>query len=132
MNTSFSSGWVANRNSPIADTGGVLTINGDGNLILFDGTNRTVWSNVSIKAESPVAQLLDSGNFVVKDNETMEPGGTYLWQSFDYQSDALLPDMKLGKNLKTGSEWFLTSWKTPEDPSPGNFTFRLSIRACLV
>ncbi|XVF70435.1 hypothetical protein PTKIN_Ptkin11bG0161500 [Pterospermum kingtungense] len=121
--------WVANRDSPIADSGGVLTINSDGNLILFDGTNRTVWSsNVSTKAERPVAQLLDSGNLVVKDNKTMEPGEMYLWQSFDYLSDTLLPSMKIGKNLKTGSEWFLTSWKTADDPSPGNFTLRLSIR----
>ncbi|XVF70451.1 hypothetical protein PTKIN_Ptkin11bG0162800 [Pterospermum kingtungense] len=125
-NISMAVVWVANRNSPIADRGGVLTINSDGNLILFDGTNRTVWSsNVSTKAESPVAQLLDSGNFVVKDNKTMRPGEMYLWQSFDYPSNTLLPGMKLGKNLKTGSEWFLTSWKTADDPSPGNFTIRL-------
>ncbi|XWS51984.1 hypothetical protein CRYUN_Cryun11dG0028700 [Craigia yunnanensis] len=121
--------WVANRNSPIADAVGVLTINSDGKLILFDGINTTVWSlNVSRKAEGPVAQLLDSGNFVVKDNKTMQPDEIYLWQSFDYLSDTLLPGMKLGKNLKTGSEWFLTSWKSADDPSPGNFTCRLSIQ----
>ncbi|XVF70438.1 hypothetical protein PTKIN_Ptkin11bG0161800 [Pterospermum kingtungense] len=121
--------WVANRNNPIADEGGVLTINSDGNLVLFDGTNRTVWSsNVSTEAESPVAQLLDSGNFVVKDNKTIQAVEMYLWQSFDYLSDTLLPGMKLGKNLKTGSEWFLTSWKTADDPSPGNFALRLSIQ----
>ncbi|XWS51983.1 hypothetical protein CRYUN_Cryun11dG0028600 [Craigia yunnanensis] len=121
--------WVANRNSPIADAGGVLTINSDGNLILFDGTNSTVWSsNGSRKAEGPVAQLLDSGNFVVKDNKTKQPVQIYLWQSFDHLSDTLLPGMKLGKNLKNGSEWFLISWKSADDPSPGNFTFRLSIQ----
>ncbi|XP_022753955.1 G-type lectin S-receptor-like serine/threonine-protein kinase At4g27290 [Durio zibethinus] len=121
--------WVANRNSPIADAGGVLTLNSDGNLILFDGTNSTVWSsNISRKAEGPVAQLLDSGNLVVKDNKTMQPVEVYLWQSFDYLSDTLLPGMKLGKNLKTGSEWLLTSWKSADDPSPGNFTCRLSIQ----
>ncbi|XVF70431.1 hypothetical protein PTKIN_Ptkin11bG0161100 [Pterospermum kingtungense] len=122
--------WVANRNSPIADSAGVLTINTDGNLILFDGTNRTVLSgNVSGKAESPVlAQLLDSGNFVVKENKTMQPVEIYMWQSFDYPSDTQLPGMKLGKNLKTGPEWYLTSWKTADDPSPGNFTLKLSIQ----
>ncbi|XP_022753210.1 G-type lectin S-receptor-like serine/threonine-protein kinase At4g27290 [Durio zibethinus] len=121
--------WVANRNSPIAGAGGVLTINSDGNLILYDGTNSTVWSsNISRKAEGPVAQLLDSGNFVVKDNKTMQPVEIYLWQSFDYLSDTLLPGMKLGKNFKTGSEWLLTSWKSADDPSPGNFTCRLSIQ----
>ncbi|XP_022753640.1 S-locus-specific glycoprotein S13-like [Durio zibethinus] len=121
--------WVANRNSPIAGAGGVLTINSDRNLILYDGTNSTVWSsNISRKAEGPVAQLLDSGNFVVKDNKTMQPVEIYRWQSFDYLSDTLLPGMKLGKNLKTGSEWLLTSWKSADDPSRGNFTCRLSIQ----
>ncbi|XVF70442.1 hypothetical protein PTKIN_Ptkin11bG0162300 [Pterospermum kingtungense] len=57
--------WVANRNSPIADFGGVLTVNSAGNLILLDGTNNTVWSSTVFReAESPEAQLLDSGNFV--------------------------------------------------------------------
>ncbi|XVE80245.1 hypothetical protein DITRI_Ditri14bG0124200 [Diplodiscus trichospermus] len=121
--------WVANRNRPITDAGGVLTINSDGKMILFDGTNSTIWSsNVSRKAKAPVAQLLDSGNFVVNDNRTMQSVHIYLWQSFDYPSDTLLPGMKLGKNLKTGSEWFLTSWKNANDPSPGNFTVRLSIQ----
>lgn len=128
--------WVANRNNPLADENGVLTIDSDGNLVLFDGTNTTVWpSNVSRKAEGPVGQLLDSGNFVVKDNKTMqEPVAVYLWQSFDYLTDTLLPGMKLGKNLKTGSEWNLTSWTSAEDPSPGNFTCRFSIQGitCLV
>ncbi|XP_022717697.1 S-locus-specific glycoprotein S6-like [Durio zibethinus] len=122
--------WVANRNSPIADAGGVLTNNSDGKLILFDGTNNTVWSsNVSRKAEGPVALLLDSGNFVVKDNKTMKPAvEIYLWQSFDYLSEILLPGIKLGRNLKTGSEWFLTAWKSADDLSPGNFSCRLSIQ----
>ncbi|XVF70433.1 hypothetical protein PTKIN_Ptkin11bG0161300 [Pterospermum kingtungense] len=126
-NTSMAVVWVANRNRPIADSGGVLAINSNGNLILLDGTNNTVWSsNASRKAESPVAQLLDSGNFIVKDNKNTQPGELYLWQSFDYPSDTLLPGMKLGKNLKTGSEWYLTSWKSTDDPSSGNFTLRLS------
>ncbi|EOY12744.1 S-locus lectin protein kinase family protein, putative [Theobroma cacao] len=121
--------WVANRNRSIAGAHGVLTVNNDGNLVLLDGTNSTVWSsNVSRKAEVPVAQLLDSGNFVVRDNKTMQHDESYLWQSFDYPSDTLLPDMRLGKNLKTGKEWFLTSWRSADDPSPGNFTTRLSIQ----
>ncbi|KAL4308258.1 hypothetical protein GQ457_01G005170 [Hibiscus cannabinus] len=131
-NTTRTVVWVANRNRPIADENGVLTIDRDGNLILVDRTNTSVWSsNVSRKAEGLVAQLLDSGNFVVKDNRMMqqqESDEAYLWQSFDYLSDTLLPGMKLGMNLKTGSEWFLSSWKSVDDPSPGNYTVRLSIQ----
>ncbi|XVF34136.1 hypothetical protein REPUB_Repub18cG0032300 [Reevesia pubescens] len=119
--------WVANRNRPLTGESGLLTISGDGNLVLLDGGNRTMWSSiVSRKAEAPVAQLLDSGNFVLKENLSLK-ADTYLWQSFDYPSDTILPGMKLGKNLKTGLEWYLSSWKNVSDPSSGNFTYRLEI-----
>ena len=48
---------------------------------------------------SPVAQLLDSGNFVLKD--LINGSESIVWQSFDYPSDMLLSGMKLGWNLKT-------------------------------
>uniref|UniRef100_A0A7N2LKL6 Bulb-type lectin domain-containing protein n=1 Tax=Quercus lobata TaxID=97700 RepID=A0A7N2LKL6_QUELO len=37
-----------------------------------------------------------------------------LWQSFDYPSDILLPQMKLGVSHKTGKTWLLTSWRRGE------------------
>jgi hypothetical protein len=46
-------------------------------------------------------QLLDSGNVVVKEMNEND-SGKYLWQSFDYPTDTLLPDMKLGWELDTG------------------------------
>ncbi|KDO74325.1 hypothetical protein CISIN_1g042187mg, partial [Citrus sinensis] len=40
--------WVANRNSPISDHNAVLTISNNGNLVLLNQTNGTIWStNVS-------------------------------------------------------------------------------------
>ncbi|KAL7218138.1 hypothetical protein ACSBR2_011416 [Camellia fascicularis] len=43
---------------------------------------------------------MESGNFVVKDaNDTFEH---FLWQSFDYPCNTLLPGMKLGKSFVTG------------------------------
>jgi hypothetical protein len=52
--------WVANRN----DSSRVLSINQNGNRVLYDSYNRSLWStNVSVPATtSIVAQLLDSGN----------------------------------------------------------------------
>ncbi|KAA3486769.1 G-type lectin S-receptor-like serine/threonine-protein kinase [Gossypium australe] len=35
--------------------------------------------------------------------------------------------MKLGRNLVTGLDRCLSSWKTPDDPFPGNFTYRFDI-----
>ena len=119
--------WVANRNNPIIDGEGVLTIINNGNLVLLDKTKSIIWSsNTSRKVENPVAQLLDSGNLVLKDNFSTG-SESYLWQSFDYPSDTLLPGMKLGWDLKTGVERYLTSWKSPDDPSYGDFTYRLDI-----
>ncbi|XP_031276357.1 receptor-like serine/threonine-protein kinase SD1-8 [Pistacia vera] len=50
-----------------------------------------------------------------------------MWQSFDYPSDTLLTGMKLGWNLKTGFERYLTSWRSVDDPSATDFSFRLEI-----
>ncbi|WMV17949.1 hypothetical protein MTR67_011334 [Solanum verrucosum] len=50
-----------------------------------------------------------------------------VWQSFDYPTDTLLPGMKLGWDSKTGFNRNITSWKSPFDPSPGNYTFKLDV-----
>ncbi|MBA0701138.1 hypothetical protein Goari_005651 [Gossypium aridum] len=96
-----------------------------GNLI-HNGS--TIWrSNTSRPPRNPSATLLDSGNLVVKDeNESNDPEN-FLWQSFDYPCDTLLEGTKLGRNLVTGLDRCLSSWKTPDDPSPSNFTYRLDI-----
>ncbi|TKY71595.1 G-type lectin S-receptor serine/threonine-protein kinase [Spatholobus suberectus] len=117
--------WVANRDKPLVNSGGSLTFSNDGKLILLSHTGRVVWSsNSSGPARNPVAQLLDSGNFVLKDYG--DEG--YLWESFDYPSDTLIPGMKLGWNFKTGLNGHLTSWKSPSDPSSGEYTYTVDPR----
>ncbi|KAI9187541.1 hypothetical protein LWI28_029246 [Acer negundo] len=114
--------WVANRDTPISDPSGVLHINARGILVLLNSTNDTVWSsNASRTPQNPVAVLLGSGNLIVKDGNDNNPDN-FLWQSFYYPGDTLLPGMKLGINLVTGLEWFFTSWKSTDDPSQGEFT----------
>ncbi|KAI4374727.1 hypothetical protein MLD38_012689 [Melastoma candidum] len=116
--------WIANRDAPLNDTSGVLQIDGQGKLSLFsgEGQNQTVWtSNSSITAASSVvAQILDSGNLVLRPKDDTDPG-SYLWQSFDYPGDTFLPGMKYGINLVTGLNRPLTSWRTPDDPSMGHY-----------
>jgi len=120
--------WVANRNTPLNDQSGVLKVTDDGVLVLLNSTNSIVWSSkTSRTAENPVAQLLDSGNLVVKDRIDDDPE-KFLWQSFDYPCDTLLPEMKLGWNLVTGLDKFLSSWKSTEDPAQGEFSLRIDLR----
>ncbi|KAJ9671819.1 hypothetical protein PVL29_025498 [Vitis rotundifolia] len=116
---------VANREKPITDRYGVLSIDSDGNLILLDQTKKTIWSSISSRLpKNPVAQLLESGNFVLRDTSDVNPEN-HLWQSFDFPCDTQLPGMKMGWNLKTGQDWYVTSWRNASDPSPGDFTYRI-------
>uniref|UniRef100_A0A6N2MSN2 non-specific serine/threonine protein kinase n=1 Tax=Salix viminalis TaxID=40686 RepID=A0A6N2MSN2_SALVM len=112
--------WVANAEAPLNDSSGVLQLTDKGILVLLNRSGGVIWSsNTSTPARNAVAQLLDSGNLVVKekgDNNLENP----LWQSFDHPSDTLLPEMKLGRNRITGMERYITSWKSADDPSRGN------------
>ncbi|KAM0062531.1 putative protein kinase RLK-Pelle-DLSV family [Helianthus debilis subsp. tardiflorus] len=112
--------WVANRETPIADTSGMLKLTRLGNLVIRSGGNPMVWSSnstVTVMSDNmAVVQLLDTGNLVVWNRNKM------IWQSFDYPGDTFLPGMKFGKDLVTGLQRSLTSWKSPDDPSVGVYS----------
>nr|VDD01239.1 unnamed protein product [Brassica rapa] len=119
--------WVANRDNPLSRPSGSLKISSDNNLVIYDHSDTPVWStNLTVGASrSPVvAELLDNGNFVLNSND---PEG-YLWQSFDFPTDTLLPDMKLGWDKKTGLDRVLRSWKSVEDPASGDYSTKLETR----
>ena len=82
--------WVANRENPLTDSYGALTLVKNGSLILTDQNNHTVWSSNSSGAQIPVAELLESGNFVVREMANTNPE-SYIWQSFEFPSDTQLP-----------------------------------------
>ncbi|BAS91188.1 Os04g0633200 [Oryza sativa Japonica Group] len=109
--------WVANRDSPLNDTAGVVVIDGTGGLVLLDGAaGQAAWSsNTTGSSPSVAVQLLESGNLVVRD----QGSGDVLWQSFDNPSNTLIAGMRLGRNPRTGAEWSLTSWRAPDDPATG-------------
>ncbi|XP_050288861.1 G-type lectin S-receptor-like serine/threonine-protein kinase RKS1 isoform X1 [Quercus robur] len=115
--------WVANRNDPIIDSSGVLSINNHGNLVLHDSSNRLLWStNVSVQGTTSVAQLQDSGNLVLVQGNNKK----VIWQSFDHPTDTLLPGMRLGLNRMTGLDRFLTSWKSQDDPGTGDYIYKMN------
>ncbi|KAK6934351.1 S-locus glycoprotein domain [Dillenia turbinata] len=122
---SFKTVWVANRENPLSDMSGIFTLTADGNLVILNGSKDIIWSsNTSKGGNSTFAQLLDSGNLVLRDfNSTNSQD--YLWQSFDSVSDTFIPGKKQGSNLKTGEEWYIQSWKSLDDPFPGDFTYKL-------
>ncbi|KAI8530589.1 hypothetical protein RHMOL_Rhmol11G0071000 [Rhododendron molle] len=116
--------WVANRDSPINGTTGVLSFNQKGNLeIYYDNTrNLTLW-HTNITAGSYSARLLDSGNLVLFQGDG--GSGGVVWQSFDHPTNTLLPNMKLGLDRRTGLEWLLTTWKSRDDPGIGEYSYRV-------
>ncbi|XP_058090932.1 G-type lectin S-receptor-like serine/threonine-protein kinase At4g03230 [Magnolia sinica] len=120
--------WVANRETPLTDSSGVLTIGSNGNLVILNGKNNTIWStNASILSDSTVATLFDSGNLILRDANSNN-SNTILWQSFEDPSNTLLPGMKIGVNLVTRQNRFLRSWKTDTDPTPGIFSFGINLQ----
>ncbi|KAI3694466.1 hypothetical protein L1987_77431 [Smallanthus sonchifolius] len=115
--------WVANRNLPLTGaSSGVLKIVRPGNLVLLNNiTNGIMWSSNTTSSGSATAKLDDFGNLIMTDGDQEK----ILWQSFDYPTDTTLPGMKFGKDLLTGREWKLASWKSSEDPAPGEYTFSI-------
>ncbi|KVI04950.1 Apple-like protein [Cynara cardunculus var. scolymus] len=117
--------WVANRETPLTNTLGIVKLDMHGILSLVDGGGTLIWSSNSSTygtyIVNPVAQLLDTGNLVIK-NGNFVSNGIFIWQSFDYPGDTLISGMKMGKNLITGREMYLTSWRSADDPSQGEYT----------
>ncbi|KAL8145809.1 hypothetical protein AgCh_003817 [Apium graveolens] len=119
--------WVANRDTPLTNALGVVKV--DGNKILLLSSNESgtvVWSSHKSRSsvKNPTAQLLDTGNLVLRDEDDMT-GENFIWQSFDYPGNTLLPGMKFGFDLVTGVDRYFTSWKSLDDPSAGTYTNRL-------
>ncbi|KAL7103546.1 hypothetical protein ACP275_08G186500 [Erythranthe tilingii] len=115
--------WVANRNTPITESQGVvLTVVGNQTLVIRRG-EIVIWSseNSSSVASISVLQLLDTGNLVIIDKAS----GIWIWQSFDYPTDTWLPGMKMVDDVEAGAEASVTSWRNSDDPSPGEFLFRI-------
>ncbi|CDP04298.1 unnamed protein product [Coffea canephora] len=111
--------WVANRDNPIKDSAGSLAISGDGDLVVLNGQKEVLWSsNVSNSVANSSAQLLDTGNLVLRDNSN----GRVLWESFQTPTDTIVRTMNIGV-ISKNNMIRLTSWRSPSDPSAGNFSF---------
>jgi hypothetical protein len=115
--------WVANRNNPVNDSSGIMTISDDGNLVVLNGKGEVLWSSkVSNGSNQSTAQLTDDGNLVLKAG----PNGNLVWQSFQQPTDTYLPKMRLSANARIGNKTLLMSWRSSSDPSVGNFSAGLN------
>lgn len=116
--------WVANRETPAINGTSAspqLSLTNSSNLILSDADGHALWrTNITISSASTslAAVLLDTGNLVIR-----SWNGTTVWQSFDHPADSYLPGMKIRSWYKTRTGVRLVSWKGPDDPLPGSFTF---------
>ncbi|KAL8520751.1 hypothetical protein ACS0TY_011338 [Phlomoides rotata] len=88
----------------------MITYNGEKTVEIYGG---------GLGEQSVTATLLDSGNFVVRSNDS----STFLWQSFDHPTNILLSGMKIGVNHRIGRNWTFSSWlRDDNDPAPRAFT----------
>ncbi|XP_047939816.1 G-type lectin S-receptor-like serine/threonine-protein kinase At4g27290 isoform X2 [Salvia hispanica] len=116
--------WVANRNHPIPPSEApVLMISRNTNLVISSGKSIIWLANSSRVASNPILQILDTGNLVLIDNMSTTQG--YAWQSFDYPTDTMLPGMMMVDDNDSGVEKYMTSWTSPDDPSPGDFVYKI-------
>ncbi|XP_051133652.1 G-type lectin S-receptor-like serine/threonine-protein kinase At1g11330 [Andrographis paniculata] len=110
--------WIANRESPLRDRRGSVLISGDGNLAVAAGDGNIIWSSNTTSSANTTAQLLDSGNLILKDTST----GATVWESHRHPVDSFLPAMRVSHNPRTGARTALNSWRTFQNPGHGNFT----------
>lgn len=120
--------WVANRVVPITNlSSAMFALTSGPNIVLSDGNGHILWrsNNSIIMSYSPAttisaeATLENSGNFILRSLGN----STILWQSFDHPADTLLPGMNLRISHKMHPLQHLISWKGPQDPSPGPFSY---------
>ncbi|KAG9452816.1 hypothetical protein H6P81_005720 [Aristolochia fimbriata] len=121
--------WVANRDTPIKDSSSsgsssMISIQ-NGSLVIIDGgANTIIWSTPTFQSLNSSAIITDRGNLQL----LSETAGatTLLWQSFDHAGSVHLPFMRLGIDVHSNHSRFLRSWKSPWDPSVGNFSLGIS------
>ncbi|CAD6336471.1 unnamed protein product [Miscanthus lutarioriparius] len=87
--------WSANPLHPVYTWGSKVKLSFDGSMVLRDYGGQIVWSNNVSSTNAEQAQLLDTGNLIVKGK-----GDTILWQSFTSPTDTLLPTQTINVTSK--------------------------------
>ncbi|XP_071704237.1 putative receptor protein kinase ZmPK1 [Rutidosis leptorrhynchoides] len=85
--------WVANREEPVNGKQSNFSLKKNGNLVLTDA-RREIWTSATTSTSPLQLQLLDSGNLVL----TQLNEKSYLWQSFSFPTDTILPNQPFTKD----------------------------------
>ncbi|KAL8260260.1 hypothetical protein R6Q59_028213 [Mikania micrantha] len=90
------------------------TLNENGVLILCNRTLGTLYGRPVTSSFPPIPQLLNTNNLEIRDHGRDK---TIFWESFDFPTDTLLPDINLGWKPDVELQQFIRFWKSSEDPS---------------
>ncbi|KAI3718789.1 hypothetical protein L6452_19673 [Arctium lappa] len=115
--------WVANRDAPISGDSGVFGIQSNGGLSISDGNGTVYWLTDSFpEAGNVTVMLVDTGNLILSTVENAGDDTNALWQSCEHPTDTYLPNMRVYMNITRGDGVSFVSWRTPNDPSSGNYS----------
>ena len=94
--------WTANPGAPVNGRRSRISFRRDGGLALNDANGSTVWESKTNGAGggSLAIALLDTGNLVISN------GGRFVWQSFDWPTDTLVPSQPLTEHNKLVAAYF--------------------------
>ncbi|PWA43530.1 S-locus glycoprotein domain-containing protein [Artemisia annua] len=102
--------WMANRDEPVNGRRSTISLWRNGNLVLKD-VNRRIWTT-NTQSSSPLKlEILNSGNLVLKELDKQP----YLWQSFSFPTNSILPNQLFTKDT------FLISSKSSTNFSSGYY-----------
>lgn len=121
---------MANRDSPITNTSGVLAVDKPGQLVLFYSKTPqvTIWpSNISLSGDNNnSAKLLDTGNLVLFKN-TFNNGKVLIILLI-----TIFHRWSLGIRKGQEKNTFITSWKSPENPGTGQHSYRFDVNGLVL
>ncbi|GJR56925.1 S-locus glycoprotein domain-containing protein [Tanacetum coccineum] len=84
---------MANRDKPVNGKRSKISLSKNGNLVLKD-VKQNIWTT-NTQSSSPLQlKLLDSGNLVLEELEKQ----SYLWQSFSFPTNTILPNQPFTKD----------------------------------
>ncbi|EOX92961.1 Receptor-like protein kinase 1, putative [Theobroma cacao] len=105
--------WYANEGKP-APEGSKLELGVDGQFTLTTPQGEEIWKPYSAVYKAAYAAMLNSGNFIIADNESK-----HIWESFRNPTDTILPTQIMERG------GLLSSRRTENSYEKGRFQLRL-------